>query len=238
MYKLLLNLGMARLWLPPKLLLIMRLIMIILTTCLMQVSAATFAQKLTYSKKGASLEEMFKEIRKQTGYNVFYSNKKIDDTRKIDVYFKDADLKDVLELCVERQSLDYTIDDKNIFIKPKKSTFLDRLATRWASIDASGHVVDSENRPLPGASVKVKATGKAVSTDEKGRFFLRDVEEGAVLIVSFIGYLPKEVSALANMGNVILEQSLSKLGDLPYFSRWFKLRHGGTAKGYRKGLMG
>ncbi len=180
----------------------------------MQVSAATFAQKLTYAKNGASLEEVFKEIRKQTGYNVFYSNKKIDDTRKIDVHFKDAELKDVLEVCVEKQSLEYTIDDKNIFIKPKDPTFLERLANRWASIDANGRVVDSENRPLPGASVKVKKTGKAVSTDEKGRFFLRGVEEGAVLVVSFIGYLPKEVSASANMGSVVLEQSLSKLDEV------------------------
>jgi len=180
----------------------------------MQVSAATFAQKLTYAKNGASLEEVFKEIRKQTGYNVFYSNKKIDDTRKIDVHFKDAELKDVLEVCVDRQSLEYTIDDKNIFIKPKDPTFLERLANRWASIDANGRVVDSENRPLPGASVKVKATGKGVSTDKDGRFFLRGVEEGAVLVVSFIGYLPKEVSASANMGNVVLEQSLSKLDEV------------------------
>ncbi len=180
----------------------------------MQVSAATFAQKLTYAKNGASLEEVFKEIRKQTGYNVFYSNKKIDDTRKIDVHFKDAELKDVLEVCVEKQSLEYTIDDKNIFIKPKDPTFLERLANRWASIDANGRVVDSENRPLPGASVKVKKTGKGVSTDKDGRFFLRGVEEGTVLVVSFIGYLPMEVNASANMGNVVLEQSLSKLDEV------------------------
>jgi TonB-linked SusC/RagA family outer membrane protein len=214
MYNITFNLGMPRLWLPPKLLLIMRLIIIILTTCLMQVSAATFAQKLTYAKNGASLEEVFKEIRKQTGYNVFYSNKKIDDTRKIDVHFKDAELKDVLEVCVEKQSLEYTIDDKNIFIKPKDPTFLERLANRWASIDANGRVVDSENRPLPGASVKVKKTGKGVSTDKDGKFFLRGVEEGAVLLVSFIGYLPKEVNASANLGSVVLEQSLSKLDEI------------------------
>jgi len=33
-------------------------------------------------------------------------------------------------------------------------------------------------------------------------------------VVSFIGYLPKEVSASANMGNVVLEQSLSKLDEV------------------------
>jgi len=208
------NQGMPYCWLPPKILLIMKLIIVMMTTCLMQVTAATFAQKLTYSKKGASLEEIFKEIKKQTGYNVLYSPEKVDDTKKIDVYFKEAALPEVLEKVVSGQALEYTINDKNISLKPKESTFLERLANRWASIDASGRVVDSENRPLPGASVKVKKTGKGVSTDKDGRFFLRGVEEGAVLVVSFIGYLPKEVNASTNMGNIVLEQSLSKLDEV------------------------
>jgi TonB-linked SusC/RagA family outer membrane protein len=208
------NQGMPYCWLPPKILLIMKLIIVMMTTCLLQVTAATFAQKLTYSKKGVSLEEIFKEIKKQTGYNVLYSPEKVDDTKKIDVYFKETALPAVLEKVVSGQALEYTINDKNISLKPKESTFLERLANRWASIDASGRVVDSENRPLPGASVKVKKTGKGVSTDKDGRFFLRSVEEGTVLVVSFIGYLQKEVSASANMGNVVLEVSLSKLDEV------------------------
>ncbi|WP_158275267.1 SusC/RagA family TonB-linked outer membrane protein [Pedobacter sp. HMWF019] len=206
----------------------MKLIIVMMTTCLMQVTAATFAQKLTYSKKGASLEEIFKEIKKQTGYNVLYSPEKVDDTQKIDVYFKETALPEVLEKVASGQALEYTINDKNISLKPKESTFLDRLAKRWASIDANGSVVDSENRPLPGASVKVKATGKAVSTDEKGRFFLRGVEEGALLVVSFIGYLPKEVSASANMGSVVLEQSLSKLDEVQVIAYGTTTRRLGT----------
>jgi len=212
------NLGMPRLWLPPKLLLIMKLIIIIMTTCLLQVSAATFAQKFTYAKKDATYGLVFKEIIKQTGYKILYSDQILDKTKTINVDFKGAELKEVMETLLKNQPLSYEIDETTILIKEKESTFLDRLAKRWASIDASGRVVDSENRPLPGASVKVKKTGKGVSTDKDGRFFLRGVEEGAVLIVSFIGYLPKEVSASANMGSVVLEQSLSKLDDQGFSS--------------------
>jgi TonB-linked SusC/RagA family outer membrane protein len=208
------NLGMLRLWLPPKLLLIMKLIIIIMTTCLLQVSATTFAQKFTYAKKDATYGLVFKEIIKQTGYKILYSDQILDKTKTINVDFKGAELKDVMETLLKNQPLSYEIDETTILIKEKEPTFLDRLAKRWASIDANGRVVDSENRPLPGASVKVKKTGKGVSTDKDGRFFLRGVEEGAVLIVSFIGYLPKEVSASANMGNVLLEQSLSKLDEV------------------------
>ncbi|HWW40642.1 SusC/RagA family TonB-linked outer membrane protein, partial [Pedobacter sp.] len=192
----------------------MKLIIIIMTTCLLQVSAATFAQKFTYAKKDATYSLVFKEIIKQTGYKILYSDQILDKTKTINVDFKGAELKEVMETLLKNQALTYEIDETTILIKEKEPTFLDRLAKRWASIDANGRVVDSENRPLPGASVKVKKTGKGVSTDKDGRFFLRGVEEGAVLVISFIGYLPKEVSASANMGNIVLEQSLSKLDEI------------------------
>jgi len=180
----------------------------------MQVSASSFAQKITLNQKGITIESLFREISKQTGYSVFYSDKKIDQNRKIDAHFKDTPLEEVLNVSFKDQPVKFTISDQSVLIERKEPTFLERLANRWASIDASGRVVDSENHPLPGASVKVKKTGKGVSTDVNGKFFLRGVEEGAVLIVSFIGYLPKEVNASANMGNVVLEQSLSKLDEV------------------------
>jgi TonB-linked SusC/RagA family outer membrane protein len=197
-----------------KLLLVMKITTFLITVCIMQVSASSFAQKITLNQKGITIESLFREISKQTGYSVFYSDKKIDQNRKINAHFKDTPLEEVLNVSFKDQPVKFTISDQSVLIERKEPTFLERLANRWASIDASGRVVDSENHPLPGASVKVKKTGKGVSTDKDGRFFLRGVEEGAVLVVSFIGYLPKEVSASANMGNVMLEQSLSKLDEV------------------------
>jgi TonB-linked SusC/RagA family outer membrane protein len=197
-----------------KLLLVMKITTFLITVCIMQVSASSFAQKITLNQKGITIESLFREISKQTGYSVFYSDKKIDQNRKIDAHFKDTPLEEVLNVSFKDQPVKFTISDQSVLIERKEPTFLERLANRWASIDASGRVVDSGNRPLPGASVKVNKTGKGVSTDKDGRFFLRGVEEGAVLVISFIGYLPKEVSASANMGNVVLEQSLSKLDEV------------------------
>jgi TonB-linked SusC/RagA family outer membrane protein len=185
----------------------MRLIIVILIAGMMQVSAAGFAQKLTYSKKGATLEQIFTEIRKQTGYFVVYADDKIDGNAKLDVKFKDTELKDVLDVISTSQNLTYSFDDKNISVKAKTPSFLERVVDRLAAIDVHGRVVDAEGKALPGASVKVKATGKAVSTDGNGKFFLRGVEEGAVLVVSFIGYVSKEVAAGKEIENIELELS-------------------------------
>jgi len=52
------NLGMARLRLPNKILLTMKLVIFILTATLLQVSAASFGQKVTLNEKNASLESI------------------------------------------------------------------------------------------------------------------------------------------------------------------------------------
>jgi len=192
----------------------MKLVIILLTTAIIQVSAASYAQKVTMKQHGIELVNVFQEIRKQTGYDFLYSDKIMEQAKPVDLNLQDVGIEEALEICFKDQPLSYSIENKIVTVRLKKPGFLSRIAAAFGSIDASGRVVDSENRPLPGASVKVKKTEKGVSTDKDGRFFLRGVEEGAVLVVSFIGYLPKEVSASANMGNVVLEQSLSKLDEV------------------------
>jgi len=181
----------------------------------MQVSAAGFAQRLTMQKTQASLKEVFTEIKRQTGYNVVWDSELLKNSKPVEAKFDNEEVCKVLDQILVKQNLDYTIADKTIVIKEnKKTSFLENFFDRFNNIDVSGKILDENGKPLPGASVKVKKTGKGVSTDKDGRFFLRGVEEGALLVVSFIGYLPKEVSASANMGSVVLEQSLSKLDEI------------------------
>ncbi|PTS95412.1 SusC/RagA family TonB-linked outer membrane protein [Pedobacter sp. HMWF019] len=195
--------------------LIMRLTTVLLIATLMQVSAAGFAQRLTMQKTQVSLKEVFIEIKKQTGYNVVWDSELLKNSKPVEAKFDNEEVCKVLDQILVKQNLDYTITDNTIVIKEnKKPSFLEIFFDRFNNIDVSGKILDENSKPLPGASVKVKKTGKGVSTDKDGRFFLRGVEEGAVLVVSFIGYLPKEVSASANMGSVVLEQSLSKLDEV------------------------
>ncbi|WP_165503524.1 SusC/RagA family TonB-linked outer membrane protein [Pedobacter hiemivivus] len=171
----------------------MKMVIIILTTCLMQVSAASFAQKLTYSKKGATLAELFSAIKSQTGFNVFYSNEKLNKQQKVDVHFMNADLKQVLDELSDKQDLIYTIDARNITVKPKEPSFLDRLADSWASIDIRGLVRNEKGEALEGISVNVKGTNKGTKTNANGVFFLKGISENATLIFSGVSIETYEV---------------------------------------------
>ncbi|REG94339.1 SusC/RagA family TonB-linked outer membrane protein [Algoriphagus antarcticus] len=57
----------------------------------------------------------------------------------------------------------------------------------------SGTVTDETGLPLPGATILVKGTKKGTITDLDGKFTL-DVEADAILQISYLGYIPKEVS--------------------------------------------
>src|SRR5690606_42148785 len=59
----------------------------------------------------------------------------------------------------------------------------------------SGTVTSQEDGlPLPGATVAIKGTNMATSTEIDGNFTLDQVSEQAVLVISMIGFSTQEVS--------------------------------------------
>src|SRR5262245_16638763 len=68
-----------------KFLLIMKITTFVIFLAIMQASGAALSQKITYEKTGATLKEVFGEINKQTGYNIFWSPKKVKDAPRLNV---------------------------------------------------------------------------------------------------------------------------------------------------------
>jgi TonB-linked SusC/RagA family outer membrane protein len=207
-----------KLWQPPraitKLLLILKITTFILITVILQVSANSFAQKISLSKKDATLVEVFDQIKAQTGYDFLFNASTLKDARKVSITLRNVDLREALEQLFKDQPLVYSIADQSVVVSRKTPTFLERLAERWAAIDVRGRIVDDKGNPLAGATVTVKATGKFVFTNDKGEFYLREVEEGAVLVVSFVGYASREVKAVKEMGTIQLVLSEGKLDEV------------------------
>ena len=83
-------------------------------------------------------------------------------------------------------------------------------------IDVKGRVVDEKGEPLAGATVRVKGTNKATSTDESGNFALKNVDDGDVLMISYVGYETQEmkVNGKTNLGALIVKPSVTKLDEV------------------------
>ncbi|SFA52917.1 TonB-linked outer membrane protein, SusC/RagA family [Pedobacter suwonensis] len=78
----------------------------------------------------------------------------------------------------------------------------------------SGTVTDQNNQPLPGVSVFEKKTKKTTVTDSNGRYSI-NVEEGAILVFSYIGYDNQEVVVNGRQNiNVVLKESSNTLNEV------------------------
>ena len=63
-----------------------------------------------------------------------------------------------------------------------------------AAVLVQGVVNDENGLPLPGVSVSVKGTATVVTTDTNGKFQIDAPSATSILVFTYVGYLPKEVT--------------------------------------------
>ena len=192
----------------------MRLTTVILIASLMQVSAAGHAQKISLSRSGAALEDVIKELRKQSGYDFIITDNLLNKSRAVSINIKKMDFVQTLEQIFKDQPLSYIIENHTVIVKSREKSFLENLVEKIQEFDARGKVLSKEGLPLVGATVKVKGKSLNTNTNTEGNFVLRNAGNRDILIISYIGYATKEVPARESMGEIILELSDSKLDEI------------------------
>lgn len=212
--------------LPCKMFRIMKLTCILLFFACMQVCASGYSQKISLSVKDARLEQVFNLIENQTGYSFYYNVELLKEARKLNVNIKNADLDVALKIIFSNQPLTYNIVEKNIVITGKTlkiSGFTAAPAVELSEVSVKGKVLDENGKPIPGASVVVKGTKKAIATDEKGNFTLNDVDEKGTLIVTSIGYEGAEIKINGRTNiTITLKQSIKQADEVVISTGIFK----------------
>lgn len=171
---------------------ITKLIALILTTACLQVSAFTYGQTITLSLHDATLENVFNKIKAQSEYRFWYESKLLNQTKKVTIEVKNASIKQVMDICLANQPLTYNIIKKVIVIKSKNTTPDIILPPSPPKDTLHGRIINEQGAPVPGATVIIKNTQLATISDDNGYFTLSNVPENATLIISSIGYGPKE----------------------------------------------
>ncbi|WP_443938242.1 SusC/RagA family TonB-linked outer membrane protein [Pedobacter sp. MW01-1-1] len=102
----------------------------------------------------------------------------------------------------------------SLYTLPKASTISHRANILYKRIDFKGTIVDKDNAPLPGASIKVKGTTKSTMSDINGKFTI-NANVGDILIISYTGYQPKEI-IVGNSNNISihLEENTESLNSV------------------------
>ncbi|WP_162903243.1 SusC/RagA family TonB-linked outer membrane protein [Taibaiella koreensis] len=195
-------------------LLVMRLI-VFLTLCLSLHTTASVGQQISLNVKDASIESVFTQIKKQTGYTFWYRDDALKNANKVTLSLKNVSLKTALEACFKDQPLSYEIVGKTIVVKSIIPTAIPQKKNN-AKEDrkVTGTVTDTTGTTISGVSVRVKGTMLSTVTAADGAFSLV-VPEKAVLVFTYIGFETLEVSGdYPSPIKIALHKSYSKLDEV------------------------
>lgn len=201
-------------WTKPKYLLAMKLCCILSLISCLQVSAFTFAQHITLQKEHVTLVEVFKEIKRQTGYHVFYDTWTIRNAKPVTLSLQEVTIEEALAESLKGQGLGYEVVSKNIIITPGQLAppTKQREETQMA---ITGRVTDEEGNPLEGVTVAVKNSTLVVTTNASGDYSIQLPDRNHTLTFSIIGFATEEIRVTAQtVINVALKTQVSGLDEV------------------------
>ena len=207
---------------PSKFLLALKLVLVLLFFSLVNVSASSFGQSVTLNGKDITIERVIREIKKQTGYNVLWSDNQADSRFKIEANFNNAPIAEVMEKILSGKGLTYLIEEKTIIVKAKQKSIIDKVANFFINIKITGKVKDNTGQAMPGVVIREKGTNNLVSTNEQGNYQI-SVKEDAVLVYTFIGYKTQEISIKGKASiDVVLEEDQAQLKEVNIVSTGYQ----------------
>lgn len=185
---------------------------ILVFVALLGLHATAYAQKITLKSNNTPLEDIFKSIRKQSGYNVFYNAEMLKATSPVSINVTNASVETVIRKCLEGTKLDFKIVDKNIIISYKLAT---AEKPQNKDITITGKVTDDKSIALPGVSIKIKNTNTAVITNPNGDYTIKVPDENSILVYSFLGFATQERAVAKNtVINISLKEQNQGLNEV------------------------
>ncbi|MDR2282693.1 MAG: TonB-dependent receptor plug domain-containing protein, partial [Sphingobacterium sp.] len=153
---------------------------------LLQVSASTYAQKVSIRVKNAGLKEVLNQIQKQAKYDFIYDAEQVKSLRPISMEVSGMDVADVLYECLKGQGFAFTLDNRVVEIERIKKVPAEQQQV------IKGTVTDEGGKPLAGVSIRLRSTGANIAqTNKGGEFNLPNSAFNQEVVFSFLGYTSK-----------------------------------------------
>lgn len=177
----------------------------------------SYSQKarVTINEKSASLDKVLAEIEKQTDY-LFIYNDKVETNKTVSIKANTKPVYQVLDDLFKETNVSYLMEGSHIILSNKnQKEYLSVNTPLQEGKNITGKVVDDQGEPLIGVSIRVKGTTIGVVTELDGSYSIRVADPNAVLIFSFMGFLPQEIELKGqSILNVTLAEDVKALDEV------------------------
>lgn len=187
--------------------------------CLFLISTGLFAteafpqvEKVTLSVESSPLQQVLASIEDQTNYLFVYNKSDLDVSRKVSVHAQDKAVAEVLSILFGNTGIVYAMEGTNIMLMKSEAKLQAQQQQNGRRI--TGVVTDPAGETIIGANISVQGTTIGTITDLDGKFELT-VPPGAVLNITYIGYLPQEIAVGDKTSlNIVMKEDSKTLDEV------------------------
>jgi TonB-linked SusC/RagA family outer membrane protein len=178
-----------------KTLLMMKFTVVLILAVCLQVQAHTYAQTITLKVSNSPLEFVLAQLKKQSGYQFFYKDAALRNTKPVTLEVSNRPFEEVLNLALKDQPLNWSIVKRTVVILEKESVAISADTTPNKQEAAgtpqplSGILLDNAGKPISGAAVALSPLMRYAGTNNNGEFAFADVPPGNyTLVITHITY--------------------------------------------------
>ena len=179
-------------------------------------SAPAYSQvaKVSLDMKNRNLEQVMDEIERQSEFYFIFNQKQIDVNRVVDIKAENKLIIDILPVLFKGTDVNFAILDRKILLTtdPIENNMLSAAAeTEQQQKGITGKVTDSKGDALTGVNVVLKGSTVGAITDINGKYSINIPDANGILVFSFIGFTPKELTLAGSTSYdvTLSEESLS-----------------------------
>lgn len=159
------------------------------------------------------ISSVLEHIEKESDYHFFYNSLLVHTEREVSFKTESQDVFSVLDVLFKNTNIHYEVKNKDIILTVNELP--DKEAILQNNSKITGIITDATGEPIIGANVVLKGNPNVGTiTDLDGQYTL-EVPSNSTILVSFIGYIPVEISVKKQSQiNVVLKEDTQAIDEV------------------------
>ncbi len=183
--------------------------------CLLTLTVAVAQPKeggkaITYQCENEKLSTALRQVERLSEYYKIQFALEDVEAYKVNVKLKNASIEKAMAELLKKTQLTYELNGQFVQVYSPKT-----VAKQSGKSTISGRVLDNTGYPLPGVAIQIKGTTKGAVTDVDGFFNIPgETQDGATLLVSFVGMKDKAVQWKGRPLNITMEEDAAAIDEV------------------------